>query len=154
MGWEFKDAQHFLLNSGLHPIDTYQSKNGRTQRSEYLSVTDDLAKENAVVYYLFGTNDEALLLELVLHKSNKEYQKQAEENFSKLVRALFFKATGIQLPSNINLVSPVNYDEQNYTLQIHENPNIEPATLFAFIAESQEFQDGMNIRENILYQSN
>lgn len=153
MGWKFEDAQCFLQHCGLQPTDNYQSSKGRVLRSEFLPVGDDLLKRNAVVYYLFGSDKEALLLELMLYKSVKESQKQVEEEFCKLVRVLFFNATGIHLPDSLDLLAPVNVEKQLYTLQIQENQNTEPATLFAFIAESRELQEGLSIRENHLTSS-
>lgn len=152
MAWSFENAGEFLASRGIQTRVATNSNSGhKVLLSDYVSITDDQFERNAVTFYVYGTEQSAFLLELSLAKGNKEFLSQAEINYEDLLHDLILKATGSQSPQSLDVSSPSDGEIGDYTLRISDNADIEPHTMRAFIAKTEEFECGMGIRHKHLY---
>jgi hypothetical protein len=152
MSWKFNEVRPVLISDGLHPTESTHCSYGKVSTSPQIPITEDELERNVAAYYIYGTNeDEALLLELTLGKSNQEFLAKAEANFKQLVSKLFLAVTQQKMPAEWDLTADTVTNCAGFVIKCVENQKSCPSTVNVLIAHRDELQKGLDIRQQFLY---
>lgn len=150
MSWKYDDVRSALIMSGLHTAESREYTYGKILSSPQVTITQDILERNVAAYYIYGSHDEALLLELTLGKSNEYFLSESEVNFEGLVRKLFATASQHHLPESWELNSNTTSEHFGYVVKCVEGEVSSPYTVRIFIAAQCELQKGLDIRKQFI----
>ncbi|MFB2846123.1 hypothetical protein ACE1BG_07530 [Aeromonas veronii] len=139
---EFLEKMHFSMEA----IASHNG--GAMQRSDYLSLSQDVNEVNAVAAYVYCFDEtNVALIQLSASKGNGSYLAETEKKFAALITELasFFSGANNGLPDVFELPTQ-SYPIGDYTLRV----DLDDSQSNAFIALSASFEEAMETRKRLL----